>query len=192
MRTILIALFAASASVAVAAPGTTKPSDDSDVSFTWSTGRGRLGFAAIQISPELRAHLGAPSDRGVLVDSVRPDSPAAKAGVKVGDIILSVDGTSAESAISIVDAIGDRKKGDRVTLDVQRGGARVALGATLEDDPGMNMRAFGRFEKGHMPFDMKALPEMFGPPIDRDLQRSLEELRKRMEALEQKLDTKRT
>ena len=63
MRTILIALIAASASVAVAAPDT-KPSDDSDMSFTWSTGRGRLGFATIQISPELRLHLGAPSDRG--------------------------------------------------------------------------------------------------------------------------------
>ncbi len=193
MRTILIALIAATASVAAAAPDTTKPSDDSDLSFTWSAGRGRLGFAAIQISPELRLHLGAPSDRGVLVDSVRPDSPAAKAGVKVGDIVLSVDGASAESAMSILDALGDRKKGDKVVIDVQRGNQRVTLNATLDDDAGVNVRAFGRFDKSGgkmMPFDMD---KMFGPGMfDRDMQRSLDELRKRMEALEHKLDTKRT
>jgi membrane-associated protease RseP (regulator of RpoE activity) len=198
MRTTLIALIVATASVAAAAPAT-KPADadnDNDVSVTWSTGRGRLGFAAIQISPELRTHLGAPSDRGVLVDSVRTDSPAAKAGVKVGDIVLSVDGASAKSAMSILDAIGDRKKGDKVAIDVQRGNSRLSLSATLEDDAGTDMRAFGRFQgSGNkmMPMDPNDMGTFFGPGMfDQDMQRSLDELRKRMDQLEHKLDTKRT
>lgn len=199
MRTTLIALIVASASVAAAAPNTKpadKPGDDADTQvFTWSSGRGRLGFAAIQISPELRMHLGAPSDRGVLVDSVRTDSPAAKAGLQVGDIVLSVDGASAQSAMSILDALGDRKKGDKVAIDVQRGSSRVSLSATLDDDPGMDMRAFGRFEKGGkmMPFQPDQMDKWFGPGMfDKDMQRSLDDLRKRMDQLEHKLDTKRT
>jgi C-terminal processing protease CtpA/Prc len=159
-----------------------------------TAGRGRLGFAAIQVSPELRTHLGAPSDRGVLVDSVRPDSPAARAGLRVGDVVLAVDGTSATSAMTILDALGDNKKGDRIAIDVLRGKARQTVYAILVDDPGPDIRAFGRFEKGQLP----DIDKMFGPGMrmpgfdDQDLKSTLEEMKKRLEQLEHRLDTKRT
>ena len=194
MRTILVALIAASASVAVAAPDATKPSDANDeVSVTVTAGRGRLGFAAIQISPELRTYLGAPTDRGVLVDSVRADSPAARAGLRVGDIVLAVDGANAKSAMTILDALGDNKKGDRVAIDVLRGRSHTTLHATLVDDAGPDMRAFGRFEKGPMgamPDMEKMFPNM--PGFDGDLKDTLDQMKKRLDALEHRLDTKRT
>lgn len=195
MRTILFAIVAASASVAVAAPDATKPSDpDDDVSVTVTAGRGRLGFAAIQISPELRTYLGAPSDRGVLVDSVRPDSPAARAGVRVGDVVLAVDGANAKSAMTILDALGDNKKGDRIAIDVLRGKSRVTLHATLVDDPGPDVRAFGRFQKGRMPDMDTMFPGMRAMPGfgDQDLKDTLEDMKKRLEELEHRMDTKRT
>lgn len=195
MRTIIFALIAASASVAVAAPDTTKPSDpDSDFSVTVTAGRGRLGFAAIQISPELRAHLGAPGDRGVLVDSVRGDSPAAKAGLRVGDVVLAVDGANAKSAMTILDALGDNKKGDRIAIEVMRGRTPVTLHATLADDPGPDIRAFGRFEKGGMPDFERMFPHMRDMPgFDHEsLKDALDDMRKRLETLENRVDTKRT
>jgi C-terminal processing protease CtpA/Prc len=195
MRTILVAIVAMSSSLANAAPDRTKPSDartDDDVSITVTSGRGRLGFAAIQISPELRSHLGAPSDRGVLVDSVRADSPAARAGVRVGDVVLAIDGAHATSAMTILEALGDNKKGDRIEIDVLRGTSRVTLHATLVDDPGPDLRAFGRFEKGKMP-DMKQMfPNMWPGVDDPAIEKTLEDMKKRIDELEQRMGTKRT
>lgn len=194
MRTMLFAIVAASASIAHAAPGATKQTDtDDDVSITMTAGRGRLGFAAIQISPELRTYLGAPNDRGVLVDSVRPDSPAARAGMRVGDIVLAVDGANAKSAMTILEALGDNKKGDHVAIDVLRGKTRVTLHATLVDDPGPDIRAFGRFEKGQMPDMQKMFPGMRMPNLDdQDLRDTLDQMKKRLDEIEHRLDTKRT
>jgi S1-C subfamily serine protease len=60
------------------------------------------------MSPELRAHFGAPGDRGVLIDTVRAGSPAARAGIHVGDIVVEIDGDAARSAIDMLDAMSDR------------------------------------------------------------------------------------
>ena len=82
-----------------------------------SPSRARLGVAALSISPELRTHFGAPADRGLLVDAVQPESPAARAGVHVGDVVTDVDGDAASSTSDIVSALSDRKHGDHVAVD---------------------------------------------------------------------------
>ena len=193
--TILFALIAATASAAVAAPDprSTAPADD-DMSVTITAGKGRLGFAAIQISPELRTYFGAPTDRGVLVDNVRPDSPAARAGLRVGDVVLSVDGANAKSAMTILDSLHDNKKGDVVTIDVLRGTSRITLNATLADDPGPRVHGFGRYERGQLPDPNGRFPEVRGAPSldDRELQRTLEDMQKRLDEIEQRMSNKRT
>lgn len=158
-----------------------------DVQITVRAGRGRLGIVALQISPELRQHLGAPPDRGVLIDSVRPDSPAARAGVQVGDVITSVDGEVTRTADDVLEALADRKKGDTVQITVIRANKRVQLEATLEDNPGP-FRAFGKldgFDFGRFDFDEMFPFRGFG---DRELRRSLEESRRRIEELERRLE----
>jgi membrane-associated protease RseP (regulator of RpoE activity) len=215
-RMITLALIAAiggAASIAIAGPtdqkqpdtaaapdstssDATAPEDGDDVHITVRAGRGRLGFAALQISSELRKFLGAPADRGVLVDRIRPGSPAERAGLRVGDVLTAVDGTSCQSASDVIEAIADRKKGEVVTLEVVRGKARVQLHAKLEDDPDTSWRSFRAFDehfwdrfKADSPFDLGPL---FG---DKDLRQSMEALRKQLEKLEQrmnKVDGKRT
>jgi membrane-associated protease RseP (regulator of RpoE activity) len=172
------------------APDATAPDRSDTFEFTVRAGKGRLGVAVLQISPELRAHLGAPGDRGVLVDAVKPDSPAARAGVRVGDVILEVDGEAAASATDVLDAIGDRKKGEAVAIAVVRGGQRQELRATLEDDAGpawrrgrLGPRARPHFDPGRW-FDD---PPSFGG-LDRDARRSLDEARERIEELERRLE----
>ena len=53
--------------------------------YEWSTSKGRLGVMVMSLTPELRKHLGAAEDRGVLVAHVEPGTPAASAGIAVGD-----------------------------------------------------------------------------------------------------------
>lgn len=165
------------------APKATAPHDDVQVTVT--AGKGRLGIVALQISPELRSHLGAPRDRGVLVDAVRPDSPAARAGLRVGDIVTDVDGDATKSAPDVLDALSDRKKGDEVTIVALRSGQRVELRARLDSDPGPTWqgRSFRGFQG--MPDDMNGWFRFDGAPDD--MRGAIENLRKRMEEMEHRL-----
>lgn len=163
----------------------TPPGDDVQVTVT--SGKGRLGIVALQISPELRAHLGAPRDRGVLVDAVRPDSPAARAGLRVGDIVTDVDGDATKSASDVLDALTDRKNGDEVTLVAVRSSQRVELRVRLDSDPGPRWQSQSRSFRGFpgMPDDMNGWFRFDGTPDD--MRGAIEELRKRMEDLEHRL-----
>lgn len=92
-----------------------------------------LGIAPLQISPELREHFGAPQDRGVLVDRVQPDSPAARAGIAVGDVVTAVAGSEASSVRDIQGALAEHKVGDTLDVTVVRDHKRLQLRATLDD-----------------------------------------------------------
>jgi S1-C subfamily serine protease len=92
-------------------------------------GRPLLGIQAIQPTPELREHLGGDSAAGILVGKVHPDSPAAEAGLRVGDLLVSVDGNEVRDA-------GDLSRGLRKAR-----GAYVDLGILRDGSP-MTLRAF--------------------------------------------------
>lgn len=151
--------------------------------MTMKAGKGRLGISLLELSPELRAHLGAPRDRGVLVNTVRPDSPAARAGVSVGDVVVEVDGDRADSAGQILRAMSDRKKGDAVSVVVVRQGKQTTLKARMEDDPSpvtidVDPDGWRGLDKGFQ----------FGAPGDSVLRRDLERAQKRLQELERRLE----
>jgi serine protease Do len=81
-------------------------------------------------------------EHGVKVDSVEPGKPAAKAGLKAGDIVLSVGGRKVTSVDGMVAAIQGFKAGQVVQLRIKRGDDEVDLKATLERRPS----ALGRGE----------------------------------------------
>jgi len=142
--------------------------------------KGRLGFMALAISPELRAHLGAPDDRGVLVDGVRPDSPAAHAGVHVGDVVTEVDGAPARSASDVIQALSDRKTGDEVAIDAIRAGKRVELHARLESDPAPQATS-----SLALPDDLDSWLEFKGG--DGDMRDIFEEMQRHLRELQQQV-----
>ncbi len=72
--------------------------------FQWSTGQGRLGLMLMGLTPQLRSYFGASNDSGLLVAQVEPNSPAARAGVKVGDVITKVDNQNVQGADDIAAA----------------------------------------------------------------------------------------
>lgn len=96
--------------------------------------RGYLGVGAFpaQLPPSLAQLAG--RDRGALVASVEDGSPAAVAGIIIGDIIVEVAGVPVSDPDSLRFALGDRP-GETVALTVLRGGAKHALTATLGTKP---------------------------------------------------------
>ena len=75
------------------------------------------------------------SGSGAQVGTVRAASPAAKAGLKVGDVITAVNGTSIANANQLTTAISEHQPGDQLHLTVTRGGSTLNLVATLGTRP---------------------------------------------------------
>ena len=96
--------------------------------------RGYLGVGAYpaQLSPALAQLAG--RDRGALVASVEDGSPAAVAGVLVGDIIIELAGAPITDPDTLRLALGDRP-GETVELTILRGGARQPLAVVLGSKP---------------------------------------------------------
>ena len=148
--------------------------------------RSYIGVSLTGLTPELREHFGAPKDAGVLVESVQNDSPADKAGIKVGDIVLSADGKDVKSSVDLRTALREKKGGDSVRIEVLRGRTRQTFVATVKE------RETPRV------FQLDELPGVIGSPEWRariqnfggdcgDLQSRIKELETRLKDLEKKL-----
>jgi S1-C subfamily serine protease len=72
---------------------------------------------------------------GAVVQEVTPDSPAARAGLQAGDVVVSIDGKAVQDRSELVAAIRGHKPGDKVTLGVVRGGNETTITATLTQRP---------------------------------------------------------
>lgn len=96
--------------------------------FTFMMSRGRLGVNVQELTPELAAYFGVKD--GLLVNSVQADTPAAKAGIKAGDVIGSVNGKAVATPNELVKELSD-KEGE-VTIGVTRDKKPLSLKATLE------------------------------------------------------------
>ena len=101
--------------------------------FEWSTAQGRLGVTVMSLTPELREHFGAPEDRGVLVAHVEPGTPAATAGIEVGDVIVGVHGKKIDAAPDVLSALADVGKGEHARIELVRDRTPRTLDATLAD-----------------------------------------------------------
>jgi membrane-associated protease RseP (regulator of RpoE activity) len=101
--------------------------------FEWSTAKGRLGVMVMSLTPELRKHFGAPDDRGVLVAHVESGTPAAAAGIEVGDVIVEVHGKKIDAAPDVVSALAEVGKGEHAKIELVRDGTSRTLDATLAE-----------------------------------------------------------
>ncbi len=91
----------------------------------------KLGLEYIDMGEQLAAAYKLADKGGVLVTSVDADGPAAKAGVKAGDVILKLDGKAIRDAGDLRDAVAAAEGGREVALTVQRDGRPMELKATL-------------------------------------------------------------
>jgi serine protease Do len=81
---------------------------------------GWLGVGAQEVNEELRKHFGLEEKKGALVSNVIEDSPAAKAGIRPGDIIVEIDNKPIENVAQLLDVVGDLEAGKTVNVRVIR------------------------------------------------------------------------
>jgi serine protease Do len=89
--------------------------------------RGQIGVFAQTITPALAAGLHLTREWGVVLGDVYPNGPAAKAGLRVGDVILSVDGKPMENGRQFDVTLYQRQPGTSANLEVGRGLQRLTL-----------------------------------------------------------------
>jgi S1-C subfamily serine protease len=94
------------------------------------TPRARLGVSVEGLSTQLADYFGA-KDGGALVSSVTTDSPAAKAGLKAGDVITTVNGNRVRDAGDLIRELSDATS-DEVTIGLLRDKKETTVKATLE------------------------------------------------------------
>jgi serine protease Do len=83
--------------------------------------------------------LGMSRPEGVLVQDVMSGTPAENAGIKAGDVILSVDGKDVNAANEIQTIIAEHKPGDVVFVKIYRGGSTIEKDVTLNELPDQNL-----------------------------------------------------
>jgi S1-C subfamily serine protease len=128
-----------------------------------SVRRAYLGVGYQELTPELRSALGLGSDvhGGALVSNVPADSPSARAGLKAGDVVISIDGRTVSEGRDLLRAVLTKRVGDQVAIHVLRNGRELELVATL----------------GERPHDGRAVPanpELGAPPSRTDPELGLE------------------
>ncbi|HEX6996255.1 MAG TPA: Do family serine endopeptidase [Gammaproteobacteria bacterium] len=94
---------------------------------------GGLGVRINPVTPEVASARGLPTTRGAVVASVGPGTAAERAGLRVNDVIVSIDDEAVRDAGSLRAAIGLRPPGERVRIGIIRDGKPQVLEATLGD-----------------------------------------------------------
>jgi len=100
--------------------------------------RGQIGLYAQSITPVMATSLSLPQDWGVVVGDVEPGGPADTAGVKVGDVITSLNGKRMQDARQLQVNVYRYPKGEKVRLDILRGQDQLKIEVPVterDDDP---------------------------------------------------------
>jgi membrane-associated protease RseP (regulator of RpoE activity) len=152
-------------------------------------GRGRLGVRIESLSDDLASALDVTGGEGVLVLEVIKDTPAERAGLRAGDVIVSLDGHSVKDSEALVDAIRDAD--GRVSIAVVRKGARRTVEAELRDAPrgggGDDSSDEGRMGDRVRVLRSRDLDNANGA----ELRKEMEELRRQLRELRRQLEEKR-
>jgi len=105
---------------------------NADQGLVLSMSNRRIGVSTMELTKQLADFFGIGAGKGVLVTSVSADSPAAKAGVRAGDVITAIDGEKVEQSGDISRAINRKKEGD-VILTIIRNKSQQTIQVTPKD-----------------------------------------------------------
>ena len=97
--------------------------------------RGWLGVVIQEVDKDLAESFGLDRPAGALVAQTLDDGPAAKSGIKVGDVILSVNGQKIEESADLPHLIGNLKPGAKADMEIIRDGKRQSISVTVGDMP---------------------------------------------------------
>ena len=108
------------------------------LTFAFGNSR-RIGVSTMQLTKQLADYFGITNGKGVLVTSVTDDGPAAKAGVRAGDVITAIDGEEVDSSGDISRVINSKKEGD-ISLTIIRNKSQQTIRVTPREGGGFSGR----------------------------------------------------
>jgi S1-C subfamily serine protease len=111
-----------------------------ELGLAGTSGRGRLGVYINDLSEGLAEYFGVPEGEGALVEDIVEGSPAEKAGIRAGDIIIKVGDEGVGDTEELKEAIGDMEAGKQTPVVVWREGKQQTLYATVEESEGTRAR----------------------------------------------------
>jgi len=129
-----------------------------DIIYNGKVTRGWLGVQIQDVNEAMRGALGLGARKGVLIADVFKDQPADKAGIRRGDVVLSVDGKPVETSNDLKNTVANIAPGTKTPVVVFRNGKEVTLTVVLNErneasvnklgSPGKEKEAEGRGESG--------------------------------------------
>jgi serine protease Do len=94
---------------------------------------GRIGIGVADVTPENAKFFDENNAMGAVVTQVEPDSPGAKAGLQIGDVVTAIDGNKITDAGELQVVVGQNKPGTKLTLTVLRNGKTETVPVTLTE-----------------------------------------------------------
>jgi serine protease Do len=131
INTVIFTSSGGSMGIGFAIPSNVAMSVVTQLARTGHVVRGWLGVGVQPLTPELARSFDLPDDRGALVSTVVDGSPAMKAGVRTGDVIIAYDGRAVARSEELPRAVADTPVGRQVSVTVVRQGASRTLRVTI-------------------------------------------------------------
>jgi S1-C subfamily serine protease len=97
-----------------------------------------VGMQAVRLSQKLRDSLKMSDEIGIMIASVEADSPAEKAGVMLGDVLVALDGKPLNSLRSLQSFLSGGQIGKPIRASMIRGGALIEVVITIGERPLVN------------------------------------------------------
>ncbi|HUG95974.1 MAG TPA: trypsin-like peptidase domain-containing protein [Nitrososphaera sp.] len=94
-----------------------------------------IGVASMKVTPQLARYYGLPASEGALIAKVEPYSPADDAGLRKGDIIEGIDGSTVEDPSQIASHVRKKRVNDQLTLAVNRYGRQIQVPIQVDERP---------------------------------------------------------
>ena len=98
-----------------------------------------IGTYMESLNKELLEFFGVKEESGLLVNRLTKDGPAEKAGIKVGDVVVRMDGKKVTTVGDLSELIQDKKKGDKVRLEIIRDKKPLTLEVEVLEEEGSNL-----------------------------------------------------
>lgn len=122
-----------------------------------------IGMELQTMGKQLSEYFGISDGTGILISEVYDDSPAKKAGLEAGDVVLKADGTDIEEVSDLQKIVADKNDGDQLVLTILRDKKEKDVEVTIEETPDNFGKTFGQ---GMTPFNWEDfdiyLPQMKG------------------------------
>lgn len=133
INTLILSQTGGNEGVGLSAPSNIVKAVYEQIKKTGRVHRGDIGIRAQTVTPVLASGLKLARDHGVILADVKPDSPAAQAGLLPGDLVLSLDGKTMENGRQLQVGLYRRVLGDVVTLEVLRDGQVIKVPVVINE-----------------------------------------------------------